>query len=130
MNSLYLRFTVVTTSFSLFRSCSTQGGTVKAKGIIYLSNIRMVFVAKKPVGNLYAFDMPMVCINYLFPAFSKIALRTTNLSTHPSTVGWDFTCQYLHRPKIIIFLLLCTPSVTQICACVFGWHGFQGELVI
>jgi hypothetical protein len=33
---------------------------VKTKGTIYLSNIRMVFVASKPVGNFFAFDMPLV----------------------------------------------------------------------
>ena len=36
------------------------GGQVKTKGTIYLSNIRMVFVANKPVGNFFAFDMPLV----------------------------------------------------------------------
>ena len=38
-----------------------HGGQVKAKGTIYLSNIRMVFVASKPVGEFFAFDMPLVC---------------------------------------------------------------------
>lgn len=57
----YLRFT--TTLNFIFHTRSTQGGTVKAKGTIYLSNIRMVFVAKKPVGNLFAFDMPLVRIS-------------------------------------------------------------------
>ncbi|KAK6139096.1 hypothetical protein DH2020_003892 [Rehmannia glutinosa] len=41
----------------------TQGGNVKAKGTIYLSNIRMVFVANKPVGNLAAFDMPLLYVH-------------------------------------------------------------------
>lgn len=36
------------------------GGQVKTKGTIYLSNIRMVFVPNKPVGNFFAFDMPLV----------------------------------------------------------------------
>ncbi|KAK1294564.1 hypothetical protein QJS10_CPA16g00707 [Acorus calamus] len=39
------------------------GGHVKAKGIVYLSNIRMVFVASKPVGNFVAFDMPLLYIH-------------------------------------------------------------------
>lgn len=39
-----------------------HGGHVKAKGTLYLSNIRMVFVANKPVGNFVAFDMPLVWI--------------------------------------------------------------------
>ncbi|WOK96922.1 UPF0664 stress-induced protein C29B12.11c [Canna indica] len=35
---------------------------VKAKGTIYLSNIRMVFVAKKPTGYFVAFDMPLLFV--------------------------------------------------------------------
>jgi len=45
--------------FFFFRS---HGGHVKTKGIVYLSNIRMVFVAKSPVGQFGAFDMPLVCV--------------------------------------------------------------------
>lgn len=37
-----------------------HGGHVKTKGTIYLSNIRMVFVANKPDGNFVGFDMPLV----------------------------------------------------------------------
>ncbi|KAF5201707.1 classical AGP protein [Thalictrum thalictroides] len=40
-----------------------HGGRVKAKGTIYLSNIRMVFVANKPVGSFVAFDMPMLYVH-------------------------------------------------------------------
>ncbi|KAJ7955542.1 UPF0664 stress-induced protein C29B12.11c [Quillaja saponaria] len=40
-----------------------HGGRVKAKGIIYLSNIRMVFVANKPVGDFTAFDMPLLFVH-------------------------------------------------------------------
>ncbi|KAL0823350.1 hypothetical protein Bca101_047027 [Brassica carinata] len=40
-----------------------HGGHVKAKGVIYLSNIRLVFVATKPVDNFVAFDMPMLYIH-------------------------------------------------------------------
>ncbi|KAH0931379.1 hypothetical protein HID58_008496 [Brassica napus] len=40
-----------------------HGGHVKAKGVIYLSNIRMVFVASKPVENFVAFDMPLLYIH-------------------------------------------------------------------
>ncbi|KAF3549896.1 hypothetical protein DY000_02000480 [Brassica cretica] len=40
-----------------------HGGHVKAKGVIYLSNIRMVFVATKPVDNFVAFDMPLLYIH-------------------------------------------------------------------
>ncbi|XP_074559480.1 uncharacterized protein LOC141815431 [Curcuma longa] len=38
-------------------------GHVKSRGTIYLSNIRMVFVAKKPVGNFFAFDMPLLFVH-------------------------------------------------------------------
>ncbi|KAL8534941.1 hypothetical protein ACS0TY_010827 [Phlomoides rotata] len=47
----------------MFSIASTHGGTVKAKGTIYLSNIRMVFVANKPVGNFFAFDMPLLYVH-------------------------------------------------------------------
>ncbi|KAH9319686.1 hypothetical protein KI387_021455 [Taxus chinensis] len=36
------------------------GGKVYTKGTIYLSNVRMVFVANKPVGAFVAFDLPLV----------------------------------------------------------------------
>ncbi|KAA3468566.1 stress-induced protein C29B12.11c [Gossypium australe] len=48
--------------FEVDKIPGSQGGRVKAWGIIYLSNIRMVFVASRPVGNFFAFDMPL--INY------------------------------------------------------------------
>ncbi|XP_038692737.1 UPF0664 stress-induced protein C29B12.11c [Tripterygium wilfordii] len=51
---------------------SGHGGQVKAKGTIYLSNIRMVFVAEKPVGNFFAFDMPLLhvgCEKFNQPIF-------------------------------------------------------------
>lgn len=40
-----------------------RGGNVNAKGTIYLSNIRMVFVPIKPMGNFAAFDMPLLYIH-------------------------------------------------------------------
>ncbi|GAV86897.1 hypothetical protein CFOL_v3_30323 [Cephalotus follicularis] len=40
-----------------------NGGQLKARGTIYLSNIRMVFVASKPVGNIFAFDVPLLYIH-------------------------------------------------------------------
>lgn len=39
------------------------GGKVSVKGTIYLSNIRLVFVAIKPVGNFVAFDMPLLYVH-------------------------------------------------------------------
>ncbi|XP_058092731.1 UPF0664 stress-induced protein C29B12.11c [Magnolia sinica] len=40
-----------------------NGGNVNVKGTIYLSNIRMVFVANKPVGSFVAFDMPLLYVH-------------------------------------------------------------------
>ncbi|XP_030961253.1 UPF0664 stress-induced protein C29B12.11c [Quercus robur] len=40
-----------------------HGGHLKARGTIYLSNIRMVFVANKPVGNVTAFDIPLLYVH-------------------------------------------------------------------
>ncbi|XP_008666489.1 uncharacterized protein [Zea mays] len=47
----------------LLLSIRAPGGHVKTKGTIYLSNIRMVFVASKPVGNFFAFDMPLLFVH-------------------------------------------------------------------
>ncbi|XP_065864027.1 UPF0664 stress-induced protein C29B12.11c isoform X2 [Euphorbia lathyris] len=49
--------------FEIDKIPGSQGGHVKAKGVLYLSNIRMVFVANKPVGSFTAFDMPMLYIH-------------------------------------------------------------------
>ncbi|KAM3217932.1 stress-induced protein C29B12.11c [Capsicum annuum] len=38
-------------------------GEVQAKGTIYLSNIRMVFVAKNPKDNFIAFDIPLLFVH-------------------------------------------------------------------
>ncbi|XP_016513139.1 uncharacterized protein LOC107830174 [Nicotiana tabacum] len=38
-------------------------GEVQAKGTIYLSNIRMVFVAKNPRDNFIAFDIPLLFVH-------------------------------------------------------------------
>lgn len=49
--------------FEVDKIPEAHGGHVKAKGTLYLSNIRLVFVAKKPVGNFVAFDMPLLFIH-------------------------------------------------------------------
>ncbi|KAL3818760.1 hypothetical protein ACJIZ3_004665 [Penstemon smallii] len=49
--------------FEIDKIPGTQGGNVKAKGTVYLSNIRMVFVASKPVGNFIGFDMPLLYVH-------------------------------------------------------------------
>ncbi|WVZ22303.1 hypothetical protein V8G54_000847 [Vigna mungo] len=64
----------------------SHGGHVKTKGIIYLSNIRMVFVAKSPVGHFTAFDMPLACWFSGYSEYHCLAiantLKTTNLYVH------------------------------------------------
>ncbi|KAL7132020.1 hypothetical protein ABFS83_12G044500 [Erythranthe nasuta] len=49
--------------FEIDKIPGNQGGNVKGKGTIFLSNIRMVFVASKPVGNFFAFDMPLLYVH-------------------------------------------------------------------
>ncbi|KAD5317844.1 hypothetical protein E3N88_17790 [Mikania micrantha] len=49
--------------FEVDKIPGASGGTVKAKGKIYLSNIRMVFVADKPTENFTAFDMPLLYVH-------------------------------------------------------------------
>ncbi|XP_010249408.1 PREDICTED: UPF0664 stress-induced protein C29B12.11c [Nelumbo nucifera] len=49
--------------FEIDKISGSNGGNVKAKGTIYLSNIRMVFVASKPVGSFAAFDMPLLYVH-------------------------------------------------------------------
>ncbi|KAL4638367.1 UPF0664 stress-induced protein C29B12.11c [Castanea sativa] len=49
--------------FEVDKIPGAHGGHLKAKGTIYLSNIRMVFVANKPVGNVTAFDIPLLYVH-------------------------------------------------------------------
>ncbi|KAL6188346.1 hypothetical protein ACLB2K_039739 [Fragaria x ananassa] len=49
--------------FEVDKIPGSDGGRLKAKGTIYLSNIRMVFVSKKPVGGFVAFDMPLLFVH-------------------------------------------------------------------
>ncbi|XP_042497796.1 UPF0664 stress-induced protein C29B12.11c [Macadamia integrifolia] len=49
--------------FEIDKIPGTHGGNVCAKGTIYLSNVRMVFVANKPVGGFTAFDMPLLHVH-------------------------------------------------------------------
>lgn len=59
-------------------------GKVKAKGTIYLSNVRMVFVASKPAGNFYAFDMPMLHVHS--EKFNQPIFHCNNISGHVEPV--------------------------------------------
>lgn len=54
---------------------------MKTKGTIYLSNIRMVFVANKPVGNFFAFDMPLVS-NAILKVVSSFLLNKMQGQKH------------------------------------------------
>ncbi|XP_073146535.1 UPF0664 stress-induced protein C29B12.11c [Henckelia pumila] len=49
--------------FEIDKIPGAQGGNVKTKGTVYLSNIRMVFVANKPIGNFFAFDIPLLYVH-------------------------------------------------------------------
>ncbi|KAJ4822125.1 hypothetical protein Tsubulata_017252 [Turnera subulata] len=62
----------------------THGGNVKAKGTIYLSNIRMVFVANKPVGHFAAFDMPLLYVRG--EKFNQPIFHCNNISGHVEPV--------------------------------------------
>lgn len=41
--------------------CRAPGSKVSGRGAAYLSNYRIVCVLDKPVDNVQAFDMPLVC---------------------------------------------------------------------
>ncbi|KAG0478367.1 hypothetical protein HPP92_013086 [Vanilla planifolia] len=49
--------------FEIDKIPGSSNGHVKTRGTIYLSNIRMVVVAKKPVAEFIAFDMPLLHIH-------------------------------------------------------------------
>lgn len=49
--------------FEVDKIPEAPGGKVYTKGTIYLSNVRMVFVAYKPVGAFVAFDIPLLYIH-------------------------------------------------------------------
>jgi len=64
--------------FEVNKIPGASGGKVSAKGIIYLTNVRMVFVANKPVGNFQAFDMPLLYIHE--EKFNQPILFCNNIS--------------------------------------------------
>nr|XP_043621619.1 UPF0664 stress-induced protein C29B12.11c [Erigeron canadensis] len=49
--------------FQIDKIPGANGGVAKSKGKIYLSNVRMVFVADKPANNFIAFDMPLLYVH-------------------------------------------------------------------
>ncbi|GAA0160670.1 hypothetical protein LIER_17170 [Lithospermum erythrorhizon] len=73
--------------FEVDKIVGSDGGNVKAKGIIYLSNVRMVFVANKPVGNFYAFDMPLLHVHG--EKFHQPIFFCNNIAAHVEPVVPD-----------------------------------------
>lgn len=49
--------------FEIDKIPGVPGEKAKAKGTIYLSNIRMVFVSNKPNGSFTAFDLPLLYVH-------------------------------------------------------------------
>lgn len=50
--------------FEINKIHGARGGTIKSKGKLFLSNVRMVFVADKPPTDFfYAFDMPLLYVH-------------------------------------------------------------------
>ncbi|KAI5081896.1 hypothetical protein GOP47_0001639 [Adiantum capillus-veneris] len=49
--------------FEVDKIPSVRGGQVSAKGTVFVSNVRVVYVTYKPVDGFYAFDMPLLYIH-------------------------------------------------------------------
>ncbi|CAI9768805.1 unnamed protein product [Fraxinus pennsylvanica] len=73
--------------FEIDKIPGAHGDRVKAKGTIYLSNIRMVFVANKPVGNFAAFDMPLLYVHG--EKFNQPIFYCNNIAGHVDPVVPD-----------------------------------------
>ncbi|CAA2995208.1 Hypothetical predicted protein [Olea europaea subsp. europaea] len=73
--------------FEIDKIPGTHGDHVKAKGTIYLSNIRMVFVANKPVGNFAAFDIPLLYVHG--EKFNQPIFHCNNIAGHVDPVVPD-----------------------------------------
>lgn len=78
-------------------------GTVSAKGTIYVSNIRVVFVANKPVGSFYAFDMPLLYIHE--ERFNQPIFSANNITgkVHPVIPEGEHRALYSPHAFKIIF---------------------------
>ncbi|XP_017976111.1 PREDICTED: UPF0664 stress-induced protein C29B12.11c [Theobroma cacao] len=70
--------------FEVDKIPGSNGGRVKARGAIYLSNIRMVFVATHPDGNFFAFDMPLLYVHD--EKFNQPIFHCNNISGHVEPV--------------------------------------------
>ncbi|CAM6084894.1 unnamed protein product [Calypogeia fissa] len=78
------------------------GGKLSAKGAIYVSNIRMVFVASKPVGNIAAFDLPLLYVHE--ERFNQPIFFCNNLSgkVHPVVPDGEHRALYgVHSFKVL-----------------------------
>ncbi|KAI9073815.1 hypothetical protein K1719_044222 [Acacia pycnantha] len=80
--------------FEVDKIPGNQGGHVKIKGTIYLSNIRMVFVAKVAVGDFAAFDMPLLYIHG--EKFNQPIFHCNNISGLVEPVVPDDQHRVLH----------------------------------
>eukprot|EP00250_Pteridium_aquilinum_P011260 c19943_g1_i2 orf=188-844(-) len=78
-------------------------GTVSAKGTIYVSNIRIIFVANKPAGGFYAFDMPLLYIHE--EKFNQPIFFANNISgkVHPVIPEDEHRALYSPHSFKIIF---------------------------
>lgn len=78
-------------------------GVVSAKGAIYLSNVRLVFVADKPVGNFFAFDMPLLYIHE--ERFNQPIFFANNITgkVHPVIPEGEHRALYSSHSFKIIF---------------------------
>ncbi|CAN6464574.1 unnamed protein product [Victoria cruziana] len=50
--------------FEIDKIPSAREGKVKARGTIFLSNVRIVFVASQQVGSFTAFDLPLLYVHH------------------------------------------------------------------
>ncbi|KAI3916894.1 hypothetical protein MKW98_014355 [Papaver atlanticum] len=82
--------------FEIDKIPGTHGGNVKAKGTIYMSNVRMVFVANKPVGSFGAFDMPLLFVRG--EKFSQPIFFCNNISGSVDPVVPDGEHRALYSP--------------------------------
>ncbi|CAN6211245.1 unnamed protein product, partial [Urochloa humidicola] len=112
---------------------SAPGGQAKTKGTIYLSNIRMVFVAKKPVGNFFAFDMPLLFVHG--EKFNQPIFHCNNISGFVEPVVPDNQNRALystHTFKILFKEGGCgtfVPLFLNLIASVRRYNQFEGQFV-
>ncbi|EFJ07430.1 hypothetical protein SELMODRAFT_109689 [Selaginella moellendorffii] len=89
--------------FQVEKLPDVPSGKIVTKGTIYLSNIRLVFVARQPVGNFFAFDMPLMFIHE--ESFNQPIFFCNNLSgkVHPVIQEGANPALYAPYPFKILF---------------------------